>query len=112
MALFYQTLSGKKLYVDQLNGKQRQFLKEVYDLYSQKSYLNFFNAVYSPEFLKKMNAELSDIGYIVDDSLMKTTLYQIVHDLELRLGLKQGFYAEEINTTIGFSNNKKTLKQM
>ncbi len=97
MRLDYITLRNEKLSLDNISDSQKELLKEIYQLYkSNPDFSKFAGKIFSKDSLERMGATVIVNGrYFIDRKLARTTIYEIIQDLEFTLGIQQGFFQKE-----------------
>ncbi|PIN80885.1 hypothetical protein COV11_02980 [Candidatus Woesearchaeota archaeon CG10_big_fil_rev_8_21_14_0_10_30_7] len=105
----YITLNNERLNLN-FTSQQKELIKTVYELFTEGSYSEMVNFVYSQEILKKLGAKYQQGGYWIDAQTRTNPLYKLVEDIEIRLAIQVGRLSKSPNTNTDFSENKKVLE--
>lgn len=109
----YTTLLGKKLNLNELSAEQKELLRRALACFKNKEDWGKFcnKVVYSNDTVKILGGTLYNGKYWITEEVVNTPLYQILVDLEARLGIEQGKMRQDDRTYWDFTENEKALKE-
>lgn len=109
----YTTLLGKKLVLSALNEAQKKLLRQALTRFMNKEDWGTFcnKVVYSNETVRILGGNLFNGTYWITEEVNNTPLYQILVDLEVRLGTEQGKMRQDDRTHWDFTENEKALEK-
>ncbi|QQG46562.1 MAG: hypothetical protein HYY55_01810 [Candidatus Niyogibacteria bacterium] len=110
---YYITLEGERLNLRKLGKKHRELLRKFFKLYQEeRGFVDFSNAMNSPDSLKIMGALRMNGQYWIGSKVLRSIIFSVLQDLCNRLAIKQGFSEEgKERRYMDFAENEKALNE-
>lgn len=110
----YTTVLGETVVIKELPPEQKELLRRALTQFKNKEEWGKFcnKTVYSDETVKLLGGELFNGRYYITEKVHNKPLFQVLTDLEVRLGLEQGKMSQGPCTThLDFTENEKMLEE-
>lgn len=112
MSSFYTTTLGKTVVMGKLSPEQKKLLRRALTLFQNKEEWGKFcnEVVYSNKTVKILGGALFGGTYWLTEYVRNTPLFQVLVDMEVRLGIEQGKMIQDDRTYWDFTENEKALE--
>lgn len=114
MVSTYTTLLGKIVVVKELTPEQKELLRTALNKFKNKEEWGAFcnNVAYNNDTVRILGGELYKGTYWITGKVLDEFLYQVLNDMEVRLGVEQGKMRQDDLSHWDFAENEKALMEV